>query len=75
MIKVAFRLEPQEDVYAHLREWVEVMPWLEYLQTNCTNMSIESTYHPGPYQIEVTFNFDLPSKKETYYRLKYGDGL
>jgi hypothetical protein len=74
MIKVAFRIEPHEDVYDHLKQWAGTMPWLEYLQTNCTDLSIESVYHPAPHLNEIVFRFDLPPKKETYYRLKYGDG-
>ena len=75
MIKVAFRIEPHENVYAHIRQWASNMPWLEYLQTNCTDLSIESVYHPGPYQNEVIFRFELPPKKETFYRMKYSNGL
>lgn len=74
MIKVAFRIEPDEDVYAHLKQCARNMPWLEYLQTNCTDLSIESVYHPSPHLNEVVIRFELTPKKETYYRLKYGDG-
>jgi len=51
------------------------MPWLKYLYHNCTDMKIREEYDPGPYQTIVTYEFELPPKKETYYRMKYGDGL
>jgi hypothetical protein len=51
------------------------MPWLDYLCNNCTDMKIREIYDPGPYQTIVTYEFELPPKKETYYRMKYGNGL
>ena len=74
MIKVEFRLEPGEDVYAHLTQWSSLMPWLQYLVKNRTDMRIREIYDPAPYQSIVTFEFELEPKKETYYRLKYGNG-
>jgi len=75
LIPVEFRIEPYEDVYAHLRQWAGTMPWLQYLCNNCTDMKIRKEYDPGPYQSIVTYEFELPPKKETFYRMKYGNGL
>ena len=74
MIKVAFRIDPGEDIYSYLEQWADTMPWLEYLRTNYTDLSIDSIYHPAPHLNEIVFRFELPPKKDTYYRLKYGDG-
>lgn len=75
MIPVEFRLDPKADVYAHLVDCADAMPWLDYLCKNCAGMKIREIYDTVPYQIIVTYEFDLDPKKETYYRIKYGDGL
>lgn len=75
MIPVEFRLEPKTDVYTHLVDCADTMPWLDYLYNNCTGMKIREIYDPKPYQTIVTYEFDLDPKKETYYRMKYGNGL
>ena len=73
MIPVEFRTESYEDGYAH-PGWAGTMPWLQYLFNNCTNMKIREEYDPVSYQYIVTYEFELPPKKETYYRMKYGNG-
>jgi len=75
LIPVEFRLDPKVNPRTELEHCQRYMPWLKYLYHNCTDMKIREEYDPGPYQTIVTYEFELPPKKETYYRMKYGDGL
>lgn len=74
MIPVEFRLEPGENVYDHLPQWAGLMPWLDYLCVNRLDMVVRHIYDPAPHQTIVVLEFELEPKKETYYRLKYGNG-
>ena len=50
------------------------MPWLDYLCVNQLDMVVRHIYDPAPHQTIVVLEFELEPKKETYYRLKYGNG-
>lgn len=50
------------------------MPWLTYLIENSKNVMSEKYYQPAQHQYIVEFRFEMDPKKETYYRLKYGNG-
>jgi len=71
MIPVEFRLEPTDSPQRQLDYHRRHMPWLQYLCDNCTDMKIREVYDPGPYQTIVTYEFELPPEKETFYRLKF----
>ena len=75
MIPVEFRLDPNDNPQQQLDYHQRHMPWLKYLCNNCTDMKIREIYDPAPDQTIVTYEFELPPKKETYYRMKYGNGL
>jgi hypothetical protein len=51
------------------------MPWLNYLLENNQGIETEKFYDAPTDMFHVTFKFNLDPKKETFYRIKYGDGL
>lgn len=75
MIPVKFRLEPKTDVYTHLVDCADTMPWLNYLYQNCKDMRLRKIHNANAFLNTVIYEFDLDPKKETYYRMKYGNGL
>lgn len=75
MIPVEFRLEPRDDPQQQLDYHQRHMPWLQYLCDNCIDMNIREIYDAGPHQKIITYEFELSLKKETFYRLKYSNGL
>jgi hypothetical protein len=79
MIEVPFLVE-RHDVKGHnpLSTWIQRnwhMPWLEYLLENNQGIETEKFYDPPTDMYTVTFKFKMDPKKETFYRIKYGDGL
>jgi hypothetical protein len=51
------------------------MDWFKYLSDNANEvLLLDCTYSPQRWQTTYVFGFILPEKKETLYRLKYGDG-
>lgn len=75
MIKVPFTLDL---IYKETPEWflenTDYMPWLTYLKENCEHLEIKRCgRNEATLQENVIYEFHLEPKKETYYRLKYGD--
>ena len=84
MIEVPFMV-PAEDVirYGHrhdasLTAFIQQfhgMPWLMYLLENAKRVDKIKYYDAGPDMYQVNFQFHLDPKKETFYRIKYGNGI
>lgn len=74
MIPVKFTMDKGTDFEQYLLEASEHMPWLDYLVKNRTDLEIKSTFDTPRFQYIITYCFTLPEQKETFYRLKYGDG-
>jgi|AntAceMinimDraft_12_1070368.scaffolds.fasta_scaffold13512_6 hypothetical protein len=78
MIEVPFNIE-RHDSEGHnpLSMWIQRkwnMPWLNYLLENNQGIETEKWYDPSTDQYTVKFKFKMDPKKETFYRIKYGDG-
>jgi hypothetical protein len=51
------------------------MDWFKYLSDNANEVVLlDRSYSAAAWLTTYTFGFVLPEKKETLYRLKYGDG-
>jgi hypothetical protein len=55
------------------------LEWFKYLSDNATLVKLLSCTHSGSGGVSAlmttyVFGFVLPAKKETFYRMKYGDG-
>lgn len=79
MITVPFIIDAQDvknsnELSVFLQQF-KGMPWLTYLIENSTNVISEKYYQPAQHQYIVEFSFEMDSKKETYYRLKYSNGI
>jgi hypothetical protein len=78
MIKVPFQIDRYDAKNSNpLSTWIQRnwdMPWLNYLLENNEGIETEKFYDPPTDMFTVTFKFKMDPKKETYYRLKYGDG-
>lgn len=79
MIEVPFNID-RHDAESHnpLSTWIQRhwnMPWLNYLLENTKGIETEHIYDPPTDQYRVTFKFNLDPKKETYYRIKYSNGV
>lgn len=76
MIEVTFRFDP---IDCHTRETVMMaldsfyyMDWLTYLKKHAIKIEFEEPrYLPATHMYNVTFEFYLDPKHETFYRLKY----
>jgi hypothetical protein len=79
MIKVPFTVEAHEvrngNDISHFLQRYRDMPWLVYLLKNAIKVESEKFYDSASFQYVVNFHFQLEPKKETFYRIKYGDGL
>lgn len=75
MIAVDFQLEKGTDYYVWLNFCRKRMPWLNYLYENSNNLIIKDQFNQATYQNHVKFCFYLAPEKETFYRLKYEDGI
>ena len=79
MIKVPFTCEAHEvkntNEFSHFLQRYQGMPWLAYLLENAIKVESEKYYDSASFQYVVNFHFQLEPKKETFYRIKYGDGL
>lgn len=79
MIEVPFLVERHEATNTNpLSTWIQRnwnMPWLEYLLENNQGIETEKFYDPPTDMYTVTFKFKMDPKKETYYRIKYGNGV
>ena len=61
-----------------LSTWIQRnwdMPWLNYLLEHNEGIETEKFYDAPTHMYEVKFRFKMDPKKETFYRIKYGDGL
>lgn len=72
MIPVEFRMEPGTNIEAEVRYYAKSMPWLDYLIKNQIDYKIYENYNANTHDTLVKIVFNLPDKKETFYRLKYG---
>jgi hypothetical protein len=79
MIKVPFTVEAHEvkntNEISHFLQRYQGMPWLTYLLENAIKVESEKYYEAAAFQYVVNFHFHLDPKKETFYRIKYGDGV
>lgn len=51
------------------------MEWFKYLSDNANEVILLNCTSSGEkWQTTYVFGFVLPAKKETFYRMKYGDG-
>jgi hypothetical protein len=79
MIKVPFTVDSFYDVKSNdismFLQQYRGMPWLTYLLENATNVTSVKHFKADTYQYIVDFQFELDPKKETYYRIKYGNGV
>ena len=79
MIEVTFKVEGYEVENTNpLSTWIQRnwdMPWLNYLLENNQGIETVKFYDPPTHMYEVKFRFKMDPKKETFYRIKYGDGL
>ena len=79
MIEVPFAIE-RHDAESHnpLSTWIQRnwdMPWLNYLLENNQGIETVKFYDAPTHMYKVKFRFKMDPKKETFYRIKYGDGL
>jgi hypothetical protein len=79
MIEVPFSIDRMDVNNSNpLSTWIQRnwnMPWLNYLLENNHGIETEKFYDPPTDMYHVTFKFKMDPKKETFYRIKYGDGL
>jgi hypothetical protein len=79
MIEVPFNIDRMDVNNSNpLSTWIQRnwnMPWLNYLLENNQGIETEKFYDAPTDMFHVTFKFNLDPKKETFYRIKYGDGL
>lgn len=79
MIDVWFNIDAKEVKNSNpLNVWIQRewgMPWLNYLLKNNQGIETEKFYDAPTDMYTVIFKFKMDPKKETYYRLKYNDGL
>lgn len=78
MIKVPFTVEAHDiknsnDISVFLQRY-QGMPWLTYLLENATKVDSVKYFKAETYEYVVDFQFELDPKKETFYRIKYGNG-
>ena len=83
MIKVPFdrpgTMPERNDSKAIISEMLDnaykSMDWFKYLSDNANEvLLLDCTYSDDRWKTTYTFGFILPQNKETFYRLKYGDG-
>jgi hypothetical protein len=61
-----------------LSTWIQRnwnMPWLNYLLEHNQGIETEKFYDAPTDMYEVKFKFKMDPKKETFYRLKYDNGI
>jgi hypothetical protein len=83
MIKVPFdqpgAMPKRSDSKAKISEILDgaydSMEWFKYLSDNANQVIfLDCTYSDAKWMTTYLFGFILPAKKETFYRMKYGDG-